>query len=133
MKFAVRAAVAACGAAVALAALAAGPAQADTGRVPCPDSILQGRMPDTIDLAIIDKDKKTLCFKGQSDRAMQVNIYGVTQIYKHSSVRSVTLMVERTMGDVGTAWERIYLDSNKPGHWFLGAPAHRIDSIYIQK
>ncbi|MEV5412268.1 hypothetical protein AB0K60_25965 [Thermopolyspora sp. NPDC052614] len=118
---------------MALTAFAAGPAQADTVRVPCPDSILQGRIPDGIDLAIIDKDKKTLCFRGQSDRAMQVNIYGVTQIYKHDNVRSVTLIVERTAGDVGTAWERIYLDANKPFHWFLGAPAHRIDSIYIQK
>lgn len=133
MKLSVRTVLAACAATAALTALPAAPALADTIRVSCPGSILQGRMPAGIDLAIIDKDKKTLCFSGQSDRAMQVSIYGVTQIYKNDNVRSITLMVQRTMGDVGTAWERIYLDANKPGHWYLGTPAHRIDSIYIQK
>lgn len=133
MKFSARSVLAACGVAAALTAFGATPAQADTIKVDCPSSVLEGRIPADIDLVLIDKDKNTLCFSGQSDRAIQVNIYNITQIYKHDDVRSVTLMVERNKGDVGTAWERIYLDSNNPFHWYFGSGAYRIDSIYIQK
>lgn len=134
MKTSIRALLAACGAAVALTAITAAPAQADTGRVHCPSKVLEGRIPDTIDLVLIDSGMKPLCFSGQSRRAMKVDIYDIQQIYKHDDVRSITLMVEVKKGDPRSKWDRIHLNADKPGHWYLGRTgAYRIDSIHIKK